>query len=523
MTAPAEVVSEFKSTLEPYIKPREQVNYIRRILTLHLGSFIGQEATAAPLSLAAGTDDASAGVELQGVFKDYLDALQVNVAARRQFDALLQATRSEDKPQSKLPSSGSDLLQGHLTLLKLRQKRDCLLAVERSLDSLAEYSGQNLLDTDAMLDGAAALPSVPKSVVDSLVAEQSIARPDLRSRAAQLDKAVLRARLYSKQEEKRLADLKARCEGRSTAFGNSARLEALNATRGELISWIEAELGKASTQEVGESERDESARERDDKTEDVQAFITKRLSTISQKYADYVAVRREALALVSNHQQPSLSPPRQPASLAECANDADSRPAAVDHLLMPYLETLLSISRHQKALMAHKSHTSEMLSKQSKNAGQVLDRLAEESQLLPSYPAKMSRRRRSGMAGETIRSSDHQGISARVRPWITAADSAKIATLESVAEKIESGQLALEGCMMSLQDIDRLLGEDSKEATEDEDVAQPSTGDARRVRGQNKAEAGKQYGKDNVPERQRGDPWSRLHGNLGFRGHEDAA
>jgi hypothetical protein len=54
---------------------------------------------------------------------------------------------------------------------------------------------------------------------------------------------------------------------------------------------------------------------------------------------------------------------------------------------------------------------------------------------------------------------DTSGPSNRVRPWVFAADSAKISTLEVVAEKIEEGQIALEGSMRTLGELGELLGQ----------------------------------------------------------------
>ncbi len=53
-----------------------------------------------------------------------------------------------------------------------------------------------------------------------------------------------------------------------------------------------------------------------------------------------------------------------------------------------------------------------------------------------------------------------------MKSWVFAADSAKIATLESVAEKVEEGQLALEDSMKILGEVDRLLGRSRPGRTE---------------------------------------------------------
>lgn len=253
MAAPAELAAKFRSALEPYIKPREQVNYIRRILALHLRSCLGDDAADQPLSAVDSTRhvDADDGAgELQGVYKEYAAAVQAHAAARRQFDAALQTAALDSRPCPAAASSESDFLDEHLALLRLRQKRDCLAAIHRSLDRLAENPASGQDPMDVVFGDAVTLPNVPASVVNSLVSEKSGQESQVKIRAHQLERAILRAKIQSKQEKRLLVEAKARCKGKSQTVTNGARVEALSATRNELISWIEAELSKASAAEA---------------------------------------------------------------------------------------------------------------------------------------------------------------------------------------------------------------------------------------------------------------------------------
>ncbi|KND90241.1 hypothetical protein TOPH_05103 [Tolypocladium ophioglossoides CBS 100239] len=516
MAAPTETIPKLQANLEQYIKPREQVNYIRRILALQLGSYTGERPAVPPLSLTYSTRDVSASPEVKGVQKEYLEALHANIAARRQFDEALQAGRPKDDLQSKPPSLGPELLEERLALLKLRQKREGLLVIQQSLDRLSEKpaSTQSFLDTEEIFHDATALPIVPKTIINSFVAEQSAAQPDLQVRVNQLEKAVLRAKLLLKQEERLLAEARARSKSKPDVVSNGAKLEALNTTRNELINWIETELGKAS---AGDESAEGTRHTRGPGTEADQATIATQLRQIQDKYARYLAARKALLALATHNPQPSIPPPTQQTGSAKHGDDDDSEPG--NYLLTPYVEALLSISRHQKAAIIHKSHMSSVLSKQNKDTCQVLGHLAEESHLLPSYPLKDSLRRPSGIRNEMpTESSDRPDISTRIKPWVVAADSAKIATLEVVAETIEGGQIALENSMKSLQDIDHLLGQGEGEVADiepvDEDVWLSSEG--------NRAAAARKHSEKKAgPSRQKGDPWSRLHGNLGLISHGD--
>ncbi|POR31857.1 Uncharacterized protein TPAR_07931 [Tolypocladium paradoxum] len=522
MAAPTETVSKLQADLDQYIKPREQVNYIRRILALQLGSYTGERPAVPPLSLADSTRDVSPSTEVKGVQKEYLEALHANIAARRQFDEALQAGRPKDDLQSKPLSVGSELLEERLALLKLRQKRECLLAIQQSLHCLAEKpaSAQNFLDTEEIFHGATALPSVPEAVINSFVAEQSTAQPDLQVRINQLGKTVLRAKLLLKQEERLLAEARARSKSKPDVVSNGAKLEALNTTRNELINWIETELSKASADEPDGSAED-TRHTHGPRSEDDQATIATQLRQIQDKYARCLAARKDLLALATRNPQPSIPPPAQPTSSAKHGYDDDPEPG--NYLLTPYVEALLSISRHQKAAITHKSHMNSVLSKQSKDTGQILVHLAEESQLLPSYPMKDSLRRRSAIRNEmTTKSSDRPNISTLTKPWVFAADSAKIATLEAVAETIEGGQIALENSMKSLQSIDHLLGQGEDAVVDETTAVEPPDEDVWMSSEENKAAAARKHSQKKAgPSRQKGDPWSQLHGNLGLIGHGD--
>ena len=519
MDNPHETLHKFQSSLEPFIKPREQVNYIRRILAIYLGSCSHGGLVKRPLSLVDLSYEVSHGNELKGLHRDYIDAVKANVAAQQQFEEVRHVAREVDVGVT-AQITNSDVLATHVHLAKLRQKRDRLLAIQRCLNSLAEKdaSSADFLNIDNLFCDASPIPNVPKEVVNSIVAEQSTSQFDLKGRTGQLEKTVLRAKLLLRQEEQRLLQVKANVCSTSKGANNALRLEALHATRNELIRWIETELDKtpASASEA-EAQDPSSGSERLHRDH---IKITQKLEDIKEKYAQYLDFRKQLLAMVAHRPagttalEPSLRP-----QLTTHGNDSTSTP--IGHLLTPYIEGLLSISRDQKAMIGQKSHMKSALGKQSKDACQVLGHLAEESQLLPLYPLKDSLRRRSGLWNElTSKTADRPDLSNRIKPWIFAADAAKIATLECVTETVESGQVALENSMKALQGIDGLLGqgdgrhelEDHADTTEEAFWLSPG-GRGQRKHTEHKVHSG------SVDEQ---DIWSVLHGNLGLLGQEEA-
>ncbi|KAJ4320845.1 hypothetical protein N0V84_005666 [Fusarium piperis] len=374
------------------------------------------------------------------------------------------------------------------------------------------------LDPEDMFHEAASLPRVPKEVVNGLVAQQSTKKPDLTEQVAQLEKTVLRAKLLLRREEQLLRETRTNAQNIPDVISNGTRLHALNATRNELISWIETELGKASVDEDGDEDAGGSAGGHDRATAD-QASINAQLDALKDKYAKYLAARRSLLSTVAERSDPSAAPVLAPPESKQQVGDTDPVPST--YLLTPYIESLLSLSRKQKAMITQKAHTNSTLSKEVKDSCQLLGHLAEESQLLPAHAVAPTSRRRSGL-GEVLTSTERPGFTGKVQPWVLAADSAKIATLENVAEQVESGQLALEASMQTLQEIDHLLGQG--EVEQDEEPQADTTEDDFWLATGSKtpSKARKHTEKKKVSEQSR-DAWSGLHGNLGLIGQEDTA
>ncbi len=123
--------------------------------------------------------------------------------------------------------------------------------------------------------------------------------------------------------------------------------------------------------------------------------------------------------------------------------------------------------------------------------------------------------------GTSLASSEKLGSSGRVTPWVFAADSAKISTLEIVAEKIEEGQLALEGAMERLEEIDRLLGRHpaGRSALSQGDPADEDIWLADNAPSNKAAKARKRV--EEGSHTQAGDVWDVLDGSLGLIRSDD--
>ncbi|KAH7270315.1 uncharacterized protein BKA55DRAFT_551262 [Fusarium redolens] len=513
MTNPSETVETFQKTLDPYIKPREQVNYIRRVLALHIGTCSHDGPVKQPVSLADPTRDVTLDSSSKGIYREYIEALKANVDARRNY---------EDAAQSNLPSSslakelssGNELLEEQVSLLKLQAKQARLTAVQNHLDSLMQKpaAAPEYLDPEDVFHDAVSLPNVPKEVVNSLVAQQSMKKTDLTEQVAQLEKTVLRAKLLLRREEQLLRETRANAQSIPDVISNGIRLHALNTTRNELINWIETELSKAS----GDEDRDEDGSKSHSQSTADQATISSHLNIIKEKYASYLAMRRSLLASAGERFESSAVPVLAPSSTKQQIEEPE--PASSTFLLTPYIETLLALSKKQKAMITQKAHVNTTLGKEIKYNCQSLSHLEEESQLLPSHSVAPTSRRRSGL-GEFLASDERSGLTGKVQPWVLAADSAKITTLENVAEQIEGGQLALENSMQTLQEIDQLLGQDEA-AEEEETQADTTEDDVWLEAGPKSPSKARKHTEKSMEPR---DAWSSLQGNLGLIGQGDTA
>ena len=520
-------MESIQKALEPYIKSRDQVSYIRRVLALHLESGLESGSLQSPLSLVDTTCTLTAVRESRGLQREYLRALEANYNARREYEKIRRQNAASDHPATAARDASTDHVEDYVAAVRLQQKQEKLLVVQRYLDRLGQQPAAALdfMDPEAVFAESPRLPEVPSEVVQGFTVDTEATKTDLKALVSQLDKVVLRSKILLQREEQLLAEVKAKASGKLDGIGNGAKLEALNTTRTELITWIETELGKASP-EGADSADDEPGGVVDARSRQKQPEISKKLAEIKDKYARYVESRRTLLDLAKQSPQPSLQPAIELA--IPPAIQTSHPPGTTTYLLTPYLENLLVVSHEQKASILQKSHFNITLAKQMKETCQMLDRLADESQLLPDHAASSARAKFGGGLVDDLGlgASEKPDSSARVRAWVSAADAAKMATLEAVAGRLEEGQLALEGSMTALHEIDRLLGKTAaeeaaaadEEEEEEEDIwlaeAEPSK----------KGTASKKHASRRRPKAEKEkDLWSMLQGNIGLMGHDRSA
>ncbi|VUC34490.1 unnamed protein product [Clonostachys rosea] len=510
----SDTVRAIQSGLEPYIKPREQVNYIRRILALQLASYTNDKKLPQPLALSKTPHDfSSTSSDAKGVHKEYLQALQEHEAARRGFEDVLHTKSKQDRSVSPTTITGGEFLEEQLATLKLRRKREKFLALQQCIDDLFEKPAAlpSYLDADSLFAGAARLPTVPKEIVESLAVEGSTKGPDPKVREVNLEKTILRAKLLLREEQNLLQEARSKSRSNPDVLSNAAKATALDATRNELIGWMEAELSAAGSEEPADTAGGRGVPLGDLKA--TQAALANDMVEIGQKYAQYCSLRKDILALVSQPTQPAITPDLQPKSSPHIAQPETPD---IDYLLTPYITKLIALSKTQKAMIGQKAHINSTLGQYTKDSGQIFDRLAEESQLLPAHHNDADTDSRLGLTDPLSKNSHLPEATSRITPWVLAADSAKIGNLELVAETMEGGHICLENSAKSLHEINSLLG-----------LNQPKL-EGPEVQGDDDfwLASEKPQGKktrtytEERPGQKKGDIWSTLHGNLGLIGQD---
>ena len=483
-------------SLQPFIKPRQNVRQIRRLLSSHLSSHLSADRGlpfSRPLSLIDPTNTLDATPHgVRGLQKEYLRCVRSNIKARTEYSKISKDHRASVEEPGPSPEVRDysqnvfDPIESFLDLNRQRQKHERLRITQDYIDMLGQKPAANAeyLNPQEVLKDVEALPKVPSEIMHGHSSSQVPEGRDLKGLVDQLEKSVLRAKMLLKREQKLLAKVQA--DKATSTISQGSRLQAIEVTRHELINWIEGELAGA-----GESPLEsEDGPKTTESTKKGKEYVGIELESIQRQYARYTKARQ---ALVSASMG-NLAPP----SAAELDQETDlpsgteeSRGISdMNQAIYPYLEAIVLVSNEQKAMIQQKSHLTISLAKQLKEGSQGLDRLAHESHLLPTHPISASISQRKALAGtvsfgEQMSSHEKPDTSRGARAWKYASESATNATKDAILEKLEEGTGYLVESQETLAGLQNLLGTD---------------------------DVGESQGKGNMGKR---DIWATLDGNLG--------
>lgn len=490
---------------------------IRKMITAGLSQSMGGEQIHHPLSLVDPALELSESGNLTGVQRDYVEGIKQYAEGYSHFNDVVEQhemlsvkAREQKGAKEEQRSVDQEILDLHLQVAKLQKEQDHRRAVLKYLRELEALPAAqpDFLDPEVLCEGCSAMPEMPREMISGFATDHSATDNQAEELLQNLKKHVLRSKLMA---QRRQADHERSQAGRPTDLSSAspeAKLHALNAVKNELISWIETQLLKAGD-DGADTESEEKVAASSNKY-DHEGMM----AGIQQKYQRHLELRQQILNELAqlDHVKQGLHRAAQtdaPQIKAKPSPEQAKKPAFVPeaYLLTPYIEQLQTLARQQKSIVQEKSQINGSLAQQHEDTRDMLDRLAEQSQLLSSYPvAKEPVKHHTNFEDDLV---GRANIGDRVQPWIHAADSAKLATLEEVAENVEVGMGSVDEARTHLQQVCKLLnipfpqiGDEATRKMEAED--EESSSPARKVQSARKG------GDDSLKT-----IWDILDGNLG--------
>ncbi|PQE20919.1 chromosome segregation SMC common bacterial type protein [Rutstroemia sp. NJR-2017a BBW] len=466
-------IVEVHHTLTPFIRQRHDALHVRRVLTAHLNSHVNSgEGILAPTNLSS--LESTLQVKEESGFAciqhEYLSSVRANLKARNEYASL--SAQHDDHgilrvDESRPSFDTAPSVETSLDIEKQRRRHERFRIIQDLVDQLAEkppsssdYFNPKQLE---VLNDVGSLPPVPPEVLVPAGVYHDSAKTDLKNLVDRLERSVLRAKLLLKKEQKLLEKVRANTSALNSEQGSGSRQQALGLTRNELINWMETELSKA-----GDSSSEPAGQDAGTVENRGKEYIESQLAFIGRIYDQYLDVRKQLVA--ATHDE---VPPPNTAMIDEAedftgasADASVEEPEDVTRILTyPYLDELLSLSTEQKAIIQQRSYLTSSLTRQLKNASQDLDRLTDESHLLPSYPMPNMTQQKSHLGDpisfeEDISNQTKPSLSSRAKAWVFAAESSSIATKEAVLERLEDGEAALADAHQTLGEFQLLLGQE---------------------------------------------------------------
>ncbi|OQD81761.1 hypothetical protein PENANT_c025G10987 [Penicillium antarcticum] len=513
--------------LAPYVKSRQEARQIRQALTFYLRSFIefdenqsthlAQSHLALCAPTAAVREVKRIPTNLHGLRKDYLKALAANVAARKEFAAASEnvASLRRQRNEQNRPADDADQqepgveLREYLILLRDRRRHTKLQVFQHYLDELKTRDTTELGDIES---GGEQLP------LREVEAGRSGSETGLDELVHNLERAVIRARTQLDREKLLFEKAKARnasLETSQSEVSPEVKAQALQKTRDELVQWVEERL-------VSQGDPDESVLQDlpAEEIEQVQRELEERKQQIADQYAAYVQARRDLLDAASKACQPPTIPPKPP-SRSTYKNEittAEVPPPNPIDVLSYASENLVPLSKSHKALALQKTYLSGLLSKEKFTTLRALNRLSDESHLLPEYPivARQPRFKHavSALGSRTQTQPSEQPtdeVLSLAEAWAFASDAAATNERDFVQQKIALGTEVAQDASKTLTDVYSILNQDLDEVMDGQARERDGNIWASEAYSRELPKAGG----SRIEKRPKG-PWSGLNGRVGL-------
>ncbi|KAL4914722.1 hypothetical protein BDW62DRAFT_137394 [Aspergillus aurantiobrunneus] len=526
-------IPPFATPLAPYVKSRQEALRIRQVLTGYLRSqitFVDNDPehpdclAQSHLSLCV-SDNAVSDVkripaEFTGLRKEYLEALQANVAARKQQQSISEKLSAENSRRSGAGGSSSDSsleLQAYLRLVRDRRRYAKLQVFEHYLHELRARDVPRPEDFENQEDRNQL--AFPEEFEDENQ-DNGGAGGDVEELVHKLERAVIRAKSQLDREKGLYKELKARNVSGSHQTEEpapSVKAAALQETRDELVQWVEEKLvgsgnsEESPVQELPTEEIEESAR-----------ILEEQRVRILEQYATYTGTRKRLLEAAARACQPvstsSTKSPPQPPDLRRTSAE-ETLPIEPLEVLAYASNVLRPLSKSQRSLTLQKFYLSGMLAKEKSTTLRMLNRLSDESHLLPEYPI-LARQPRFKHAAAALNSrhatnqadpAKQDAIVNMAEAWAFASAAAGSSEKEYVEQKVGDGGEHANEAQKELQRVYNLLNQDLEETLEDEQGEDQKDTDL----WAHEARSTKSWARLSRTEKRSKGPWTRLNGKVG--------
>lgn len=453
--------------------------------------------------------------EITGLRKEYLRAVQEHTAAKKEYDELVEEAankKKETEPSEAQRLGNGQELQTYRALLHDRRRREKLQIFHHYLEELDRKPAArpNYLN----IQGDQKQYSAPENFdaqINQGNGTQKDNGEDLETIIHNLEKAVVRAKQKLDSEKKLLEDLKQSSERSTGRRADESpdphvKIEALQRTRNELVGWAQEKMAIYNPEEVDETDADELP--------NPARPLEEQKMEIKEHYEAYIEARKRLLTSAS------MAPPQSPAN----QNAEDKPPDAPDTQrrtcqgslnILPFAnDILLPLYKDQKAMGLQKSYLSAMMAKEKSSMCRTLDRLNDESHLIPSYPI-LAKKPRFQHAVTAIKSRSFGNVPpeqstvgedevvGHAQAWAFASEAARGNTRDYIEERLNLGSEAAENAEDVLKEVYDIMNQEHEEGKEEETdiwTADVKPGNGRRTA---------------RPEKPKG-PWSGLNGKIGL-------
>ena len=367
--------------------------------------------------------------------KRHLEATGANLLAKKRLDqVIIQKHLTSDRLEGSCPAA--DFLSNQLDLRRRERQKHNLNVLSRYATQLKDLAAKQ---QDAAQSIEADAQPIQREETDPATSTEF---EGARSKVRALEAAVLQSRRRAGREQARLQHLRD-VSATAADVSRTQQLDALEAIRSQLTSWLEESLATCGSEESTSLKSPAQ----------VNAAEAADLQDVEASYERYLEARSkliEALELFIS-----------PQTVSSTASTGFQAPIRERAQLQPPQENLIDSETLYTALQSshtsnqHQAFLEDSLAAERDSTRSILQRLADESQLLLAYPILAQSAKFGKVVTALGKPEDAQTeeIAQHAQAWAFAADAAAVRTQTQVNKDLTLGHGAMKGVQQNLDDM----------------------------------------------------------------------